>query len=241
MIEIYANDYLNIIEERGKNIFKINFVYQNAVLIESLLKTRIIQGGTSSEDYKILKFKAQTVKTFSQFKDEYKCKRGNSKISINDSLIILTNLSQQLNYIIKMYSKTFIGYSSENIIVINDRQFIYLGCQYLSDIYDNEMTLISCPFTQNDFFVSPELLNINEIPSYVHYKTSYFSLGLFLLYILTNDDEKYNDYLKEKQQFLRFAKIDEWLKTLHVKYTKVYFLLSRSLVEDPSSRNILFI
>jgi len=241
MIEIYSNDYLNITEEKGKNIFKINFIYQNAVLINSLLKTRIIQGGTSSEDYKILKFKAQTVKTFTQFKEDYKRKRGNSKISINDSAIILTNLSQQLNYIIKMYSKTFIGYNLENIIVINDKQFIYLGCQYLSEIYDNEMTLISCPFNQNDFFASPELLNINEIPSYIHYKTSYFSLGLFLLYILTNNDEKYNDYLKENQIFLRFAKIDEWLKTLHIKYTKLYFLLSRSLVEEPSNRNILFI
>jgi hypothetical protein len=241
MRKIYANDYLNIIEEKGKNIFTINFVYQNEVLINSLLKTRIILGGTSSEDYKILKFKAQTVKTFSQFKEDYKCKRGNSKISINDSLIILKNLSQQLNYIIKMYSKTFIGYDPENIIVINDRQFIYLGCQYLSEIYDNEMTLISCPFNKNELFASPELLNINEIPSYIHYKTTYFSLGLFLLYILTNDHEKYNDYLKENQNFVRFAKIDEWLKTLHIKYTKLYFLLSRSLVEEPSNRNILFI
>jgi hypothetical protein len=241
MTKIYANDYLNIIEERGKNIFTINFVYQNEVLINSLLKTRIILGGTSSEDYKILRFKAQTLKTFSQFKEDYKRKRGNSKISINDSLIILTNLSQQLDYIIKMYSKTFIGYNIENIIVINESQFIYLGCQYLSEIYDNEMTLISCPFNQIELFPSPELLNINEIPSYIHYKSSYFSLGLFLLYILTNDDEKYNDYLKENQNFLRFAKIDEWLKTLHIKYTKLYFLLSRSLVEEPNSRNILFI
>lgn len=241
MIEIYSNDYLNIIEENEKKIFKINFNYSNEPVINSIVKTRIIQGITSSEDYKMIKFKANSVKTFSQFHKEYKYKRGNSKIGLNESALLLTNLTYQLNYLIKIYSKTFIGYNPENIVVINDKQFIYLGCQYLSEIYENKMTIISYPFIQNEFFGSPELLKLYEIPSYIHYKTSYFSLGLFLLYILTNDDDKYCEYLKSDNNFSRYAIINEWLNSIHIKNTKLYFLLSRSLVEEPEDRNILFI
>ena len=57
MSVVYSNDYLKVIEERNK-IFKIEFSYPNVVLINSLIKTRIIKGGTITSDYKIIKFKA---------------------------------------------------------------------------------------------------------------------------------------------------------------------------------------
>ena len=80
MTEVYSNDYLKIIEEKNK-IFKIIFEYPNAVLINSLIKTRIIQGGTSTDDYRILKFKADTVKSLSQFQEEKQKERGKKSSS----------------------------------------------------------------------------------------------------------------------------------------------------------------
>jgi hypothetical protein len=102
------------------------------------------------------------------------------------------------------------------------------------------MIQISYPFSQNDFFISPELLKIKEIPSYIHYKTCYFSLGLFILYILTNNDEMYSEYLKGYEND-RYIKISEWLETVHIKNTKLYFVLSRCLNKIPENRKILFI
>jgi len=239
MVEIYSNDYLNIIEENG-NIFKINFLYENSLLINSLLKTKIIQGGTSSNNYKMIKFKAKSVKTFREFQNEENKKNGTLKLNTNTLVKILSNLVCQLKYLIRTGSQIFIGYNLNDLIVINNNRFIFLGCEYLSDICEDDVTLISYPFSQNDFFVSPELLEIKEIPSYIHYKSCYFSLGLLLLYILTNNDEIYNDYLKVSENE-RYIKIKEWLNTVHIKDTKLYFLLSRCLNDSPKNRNIIFI
>jgi hypothetical protein len=81
------------------------------------------------------------------------------------------------------------------------------------------------------------MLKIKELPSQVHYKTSYFSLGCLLLYALTGGsfsltggDDFYKDYF-----------YNEYLNQLHFKNTKLYWLLSRCLVEDPGKRTILFI
>jgi serine/threonine protein kinase len=99
------------------------------------------------------------------------------------------------------------------------------------------MATISCPFSTEDFFVSPELLEIKEIPSKIHFKTSYFSLGLLLIYMLLADDEFYTDYLKHKYS----EKILESLNNHPVKNTRIFWLLSRCLVEDPKSRSIILI
>jgi hypothetical protein len=82
------------------------------------------------------------------------------------------------------------------------------------------------------------MLKIKELPSHVHYKTSYFSLGCLLLYALTEGKEDfYTEYLKE----IKCEKIHEYLNNLHFKNTKLYWLLSRCLVEEPKKRSILFI
>jgi hypothetical protein len=240
MTKIYSNDYLNIVEEKG-NIFKINFEYQNSLLINSLLKTRIIQGGSASNNFQMLKFKANSVKTFREFQNEDRKNNGSPKISVNNIALLLSNLSCQLNYLINVGSQIFIGYNLNDLIVINNNRFIFLGCEYLSEIYDNNMTLISYPFSQNDFFASPELLKITEIPSYIHYKTCYFSLGLFLLHLITNNDEIYGEYLRSNSEEERYKKIEEWLNRIPIKNTKIYFVLSRCLNKIPTNRSIIFV
>ena len=44
------------------SIFKIEFKYSSYPLINSLIKTRLIQGGSTDETYKIIIFKATSVK-----------------------------------------------------------------------------------------------------------------------------------------------------------------------------------
>jgi serine/threonine protein kinase len=117
--------------------------------------------------------------------------------------------------------------------VINGETFAFLDSELVADIdpVGKEMATISCPFNVTDFFASPEMLKIKELPSHVHYKTSYFSLGCLLLYALTECKEDfYKEYLYH-----------EYLTRLHFKNTKLYWLLSRCLVEEPEKRSILFI
>ena len=243
MVEIYVNECLKIIQDKNnKTMYKIEFNYPCPALIRSLTKTHIIQGGTITDDYTTLRFKALSVKTFPQFMEEQSKVRGSPILSINLAANMLSSLTAQLSHLITKESKTIIGYAPENIIVINDQTFAFLDSELVADIdpVGKEMAIISCPFKVTDFFVSPEILKITELPSYVHYKTSYFSLGCLLLYALTGsrlEEDFYKEYLKE----LKCEKIHEYLTQLHFKNTKLYWLLSRCLVEEPKKRSILFI
>lgn len=236
---IFKNDTLKIIQDENNNtIYKIKFNYKCPSLVRSLIKTQIIKGGTVTDDYLCVRFKALSIVPFLQQKS----------ISINLAAKMLSDLTTQLSHLIKNESKTILGYALENIIVINGDTFAFVDSELVADINPEgkEMATISCPFNVTDFFASPELLRITELPSQVHYKTAYFSLGCLLLSTLTKEGIKdvsfYKEYLQlYKSKELQCFKIHEHLDKLPIKDTKFYWLLSRCLVEDPEKRNLLFI
>ena len=136
---------------------------------------------------------------------------------------------------------TIIGIAPENVIVINDMNFIYLSCEYLEKIEQNNGTIMICfPIEPSAFYTAPEILNMTELPSYVNYKTSYFSFGCLLLYALLENTEFYNEYIKENDT-LRHKKIIEYLNRLSIRGTKLYWFIERCLVIEPENRTILFI
>lgn len=230
-------DNWKIVEEKNK-IFKILFAYPSPIIINSLLKTKLIQGGTSTPDFKTLKFKADSVKSLHQFQEEKQKERG---LNMTEFASLIKTLTSQLSYLLKTEHRTILGYNPENIIVINDQIFAHLGSEVISNKLEDNMVLISYPFTPHDFFVSPELLTIKELPSYCHYKTAYFSLGCLALYTLLSDNEFYTNYLQEQKQEQIPINLDNLLKSHPIKHTKLYWLLSRCLTNDPKTRSILFI
>jgi serine/threonine protein kinase len=235
MSKIYSNDSITITE--SKNIFTIKFMYPNISLIDSLINTNIIQGATLSEDYTLIKFKANNVRTFSQYQEDQKTQTGTIKLGCQHALAMVYTLVGQLNYLISIKSTTILGYTQSNIFVINENKFIFLDTDMISEIDNKNKTVVSCPFNTTDFFVSPEILKIKTLPSYVHYKTAYFSLACLIIYALQGNLEFYDDYLKFKE----IANILECLKNHPIKDTKLYYLLSRCLVEEPEKRSIILI
>jgi hypothetical protein len=236
-IIIMKRDNVKITSEN--KIFNIEFKCSAYSLINSLLKTHIIQGGSTDETYKSITFKASSVKTLEQYQKYKTIIHGTKNILISDIAKMVRTLSKQLNYLIERESSTIIGYNPKDIIVINDEKFAFIGSELVANI-DSEgdgVATISCPFSTKDFFVSPELLAIKKIPSQVHFKTSYFSLGLLLIYMLLADDEFYIDYLKHKDS----GEIINSLNNHPIKDTRIFWLLSRCLVEDPKSRSIILI
>jgi hypothetical protein len=236
-ITILKGDYVKI---TCKNkIYEIKFKFAAYSLINSLLKTRIINGGSTDDTYKSITFKASSVETLEQYQKYKTIIHGTKNLLVSDVAKMVRTLSMQLNYLIENESSTILGYHPADIIVINDEKFAFIGSELVAKI-DSEgegMATISCPFSAKDFFVSPELLNIKEIPSKVHFKTAYFSLGLLLIYMLLADDEFYIDYLKHKHS----GKIINSLNNHPIKDTRIFWLLSRCLVEDPKKRSIILI
>jgi hypothetical protein len=228
MTQIYSNENVKIIKDKNSSLFKIELLYSDKKLINSLIKTKIIQGGTATDDYRTLKFKATSVRSLKEFR---------KKLTINETITLVANLTQQLNYLITQENHTILGYAPENIIVIDEKKFAFLGSELFANIEADNNILLSYPFTTDEFFVSPELLKITELPSYVHYKTAYFSLACLAIYVLLLDSDFYSEYLNHKNP-------ETIIKSLHlhpVKDTQIYWLLSRCLVEEAEKRSILFV
>ena len=119
---------------------------------------------------------------------------------------MVRSLTKQLNYLIEKEYCTIIGYTEDEIIVINDEKFAFLGSELIANLdsnsyedqhehedqdledQDSDLNLnpifatINCPFNSNDFFFSPEIVRLKEIPARVHYKIAYFSLACLLIY-----------------------------------------------------------
>ena len=222
---VYNSDFVNIVEGPHKGIFKINFAYPSRALINSLIKTKIIQGGTATDDYKTLQFKANTVTTLIKNK------------TTAFAAQMTSSLATQLNYLITAESHTIIGYAPENIIVINGKKSAFIGSEWVVEL-EGTMFQLTYPFGPTDFFVSPELFKVKELPAYVHYKTAYFSLACLIAHVLLGTEhEYYNEYLKNKNP----ETILTYLNNHSINGTKLYWLLSRCLVDDPRKRSILYI
>ena len=224
---VYTSDFVSIVEGPNKGIFKIIFAYPSRALINSLITTKIIQGGTAADDYKTLQFKANTVTTLKE----------NLENKTQFAVQMTSSLATQLNYLITAESRTIIGYAPENIIVINGKKSAFLGSEWVAEL-EGEMFQLTYPFGPHDFFVSPELFQVKELPTYVHYKAAYFSLACLIAHVLLGaEHEYYNEYLKNKDP----KTILTYLKNHCINGTKLYWLLSRCLVDDPRKRSILFI
>jgi hypothetical protein len=222
------NNHFKILQnERNPSIFFITFFKFNKVFINSITKTKILLGTTIYDNYNSFSFKATSVKTFKQYQEYLKTKNGNTNMPYEDILLMIYNLTNQLKYIIECEHMCFAGYNPENIVVFDNNKFAYISSDHLFDINNDENITIIHPFTKYDFFMSPELISIKELPNEIHYKSSYYSLGYVIMYCINSDI----DFEKN---------IEEIFNNLHTKYTKLFGLLKRCLNKSPQKRSIIY-
>ena len=246
MKPIIDRDDFKITQDKiNGNRYSINFAINSETLIRSISNTKIILGMTTSENYDIVSFNATSVESFKQYRDSQKEMRYDS------TLKMVLDLSLQLNYLLKTYNQAFLGYNPDNLIVVDGNKYIYLTTEYLLNINENdeeendeevkekgkEEVTITCPFSQDDFLLSPELYNVKELPANVHYKTIYFSLGSLIIYGLIGN----TDFLKDEDDKPIYQKLNDTLECLPIRGSKLYWLLKRCLDEEPKRRSIIFI
>ena len=230
MSTIFKNDNLELIKLENTNKYIIQFrvnTDENAALIRSLVRTRIIQGATVTRDYLTIKFQAHSVETFF-------LNNKIQKIKIPEAANILHTLANQLNYLLQYESKTILGYAPNQIILINGKTPAFLGSQLIAELdpEGGNMATICCLFNTKEFFAAPELLKINRLPAKIHYKSSYFSLASLIIYLLIYNPDNQDIFDNNPLSYLDKHPI---------KNTKLYWLLSRCLEEDPNKRSIIFI
>jgi hypothetical protein len=221
-----------------KNLYQIEFKNTAYSLINSILKTRLLPGGFTDDKYKVLRFKAESVKTLKEYQKDYKMIYGKNTLMIPHTAKVIRSLSNQLNYLMTKELCTIIGYHPEEVIVINDENFVFLGNKMITKIdEDSHNIMLSYPYETSDIFLSPEILNIKEIPDYVHYKSTYFSLACLIIYLLIGNDDFYKEYLRNKDS----KEILKYLDNHPIKETRIYWLLTGCLDEDIMKRRIILL
>ena len=205
---------------RDSTIHKITFQTPHVALIQSLQKTNLLQCGTSNLKYTEYTFKANTIEPLLQ-----------NTMSISTIVSFVKQLAIQLDYLITHHQSTFVGYHPNYIWVIDNHTMVYLGEITHIDANTEHMT-ISQPFSSRDLFLSPEMLNMTTLPCQVHYKSSYYSLASLIIYLLIYNQDNPHTFDNNPLSYLDKHPI---------KNTKLYWLLSRCLEEDPNKRSIIFI
>ena len=223
-IVIENDDYVLSQNKREPTIYTFFFSSFSESLIKSIIVTKIITGATVTDDYMSLSFNATSVKSLKSFL--------NSSLPYELVLKIIYQLSIQLKYLIETHNETFIGYNINNVIVIDDTTFVYISNEELCKIEVDQIT-ITYPFSRNDFYISPDISNIKEIPSTVHYKSVFYSLGCLILDCLFFTHEEANEDEERTPHKI--------LDKLPMKQTKLYYFLKRCLSEEPNNRYLLFI
>lgn len=196
---------------------------RNSSLAKSIVHKRMIPGiRTNDLDQSIL-FPARSVQTLS------------SKLTVNKVAKLIRDISKQMAYLLEEESCSIMGFHPNDILVINDSIYVYVGSLWVVP-YDrvSGMAIVTCPYTKDDIFLSPELKEVHELPAQVHYKTCYFSLGCLVLYAILGGLDQ--EYAKQSH--------DELLDLLvhhPIKGTRIFWLLSRCFIEDPTLRSILLL
>jgi hypothetical protein len=207
------------IEKKENNYYCLTLKYPNKELLLSLTKTGLILGSTITDNYQSIKFRASSIKKLSFTNQNY-----------NDQLNIFYCLSKQIHYLIEKENKSFLTLNPDNILIIDNKIYIYLSLD-LYNLNDDQNIILFKPFLKSKYN-SPELNNITSLPINIHYKTIYFSLAI----LITSYNSLVFDSLEKE------IEIDEKeFIPYNIKNTKLYFALKRCLKKNPEERVILFI
>ena len=181
--EYYNTDEYKI-EKKENNFYCLTLKYPNKELLLSLTKTGLLLGGTITDSFQSIIFRATTINKLNP--------------TINQNYSNLLNLfyclSNQIKYLIEIENKCFFTLNPENIILIDNNKYIYLSKDILPINEDQNITIYK-PFLKSNYN-SPELDKINTLPLTVHFKTIYYSLAIIILEIINRynlgNDKKIN-------------------------------------------------
>jgi len=157
-------------------------------------------------------------------------KQINYKMDLNLCCNMISSLYKQYTLLLKN-GYTFFGFNLEDIIIIDNDQFIYIGPIYpFNKDYVTLYEPINIPY-----FSSPEIIELTYLPAKIHIKSFIYSLGVLSIFCLKKE------YILKGNDILTDNKLDSVLKKCCNGQNKLYWFLSRCLKIDPNSRCCLLI
>ena len=192
----------------------------NSITKTKLLSSFFLNEAENEVNQETITFTAETVKPLSTFLQK-------GKLTNQETIKMIHDLSKQIAYLeTKMH--VFYGFNLDDILVINDDTFIIASAKHLATMNAKDKCIYFYTPIEKPYFSSPELNELTKLPSKIDYRISYYSLGAFVFFCLTN--------------IYIFAELKELHQILDIiTYPKLYWFLKRCFHEKCEQRILLFI
>ena len=209
---IYSNKDVSIEKRDDDYIIASN----NPILLRSF--GDVLYDISSSKDQSKLVVRAKSIQTLAQLLTHHKYGLDYSTVNA-----MIVSLAKQITFLEKN-KFGIIHLSLHDIIVVNDSRFFFANPSLVSPIYNQQMDIMR-PLKPNKF-MSPETLLIKQLPATLDYRSSYYSLGVLVAYVLL----KVN---------INYKKLDPELDPIIA--TPIYWGIKRGVVKAPEERYLLYI
>lgn len=210
--EIINRPYFKIFKLKKSKKYVLKLSNPNEILIKSFSYS--LPDMISNSNLSSITFEAENILLIKE----------HPKFTYISMLNLIKSLTKQLNILLN-YNYSFSQYDVDNIIVINNNEYLYISKEHLvrCDTTTNNI-IITLPFTKTNLS-SPELLEIQSLPSNVTMKTIYYSLSALILHYLFKvsiDNDNIMNILSP------------------IKETKLYWFILRGLNKNSKERYLLF-
>ena len=217
-------------QEIRKNYYNGNIEFNKPqnILINSLIKSGLLNNAITDDNYKNIYFKCSSM---CLLQDIFK------KLKPINIYKMIYDISSQMRYLLEDENSVFIGFDPRHILVVNEDTYLYINGEHLGTIDDQENIEIKYPPNSQDYILAPELYEITELPCKINYKCSYYSVGILYLYIFNIIETKRIQKIDTND----VEEINQLLKNLSINHTKIYYFLQRCLQKNPVIRQIIFV
>lgn len=232
MTTIFKNNILEIKKIRD-NYY--SFLYDTAY--QFLFSSLHLEMYKSKEETEKEEIQSKTIKTIYNFDSVQTLKqileRKDGLLRYSDTQNLFLQIGSQLvNLDRNDYVYPFLDV--DNIIIINDETFIYIGENIIKKEKNNTIS-ITRPYKKT-FLFSPELYNIKELPKTLPSNSWIYSLGVLSILCLTGNKRLLTNIHKEKNIVNSFKQMIDMIQD-----TKLYFSILRCVERNPLKRIFLYI
>lgn len=229
IINIFKNTFFSVTKEN--EIYHIEYHKSVDLIIPKMLyDLDLISRKISKQDDNMELLLNEEIITIIPLEEQLRVKGGQlSYIEVQNFIIQIGKQIEEIER--KGFSVPFINLN--DIIVLNDNIFIYLGVEILEIInYEEEKKIemnITKPYRMNYLF-SPELQQMSRLPYKITNKSWHYSLGMIGIFLLSKNKRLERKNHKE----LMYEIID-------IEDTKLYFCIKRCIEPNPENRYYYYI
>lgn len=213
--EIIDRPYFKIYKIKNSRKWVLKLNNQNDILIKSFSYS--LPDAITNSNMSNITFEADNIMLI----------KDHPKFTYISILKLIKSLSKQL-VVLTNYNYSFSQYDLENIIVVDNNEYLYISKEHFVPINTttNNIT-ISLPFKKTNLS-SPELRQLETLPSETTVKTIYYSLASLILYLLFNVADVSSNHINVMDILIP------------IKETKLYWFILRGIEQNPKERYLLF-